>query len=57
MAKGKVRFYCVKGKHTVETKEWKTTKMKNGRKAYTARCPDHDIKLFRIAGHELDSKI
>lgn len=57
MSKKQVKFRCLKGKHTVKTSDWKIKKFKNGRKAYTARCPTHGTKLFRFAGSELDSTI
>jgi len=55
--KKEVEFYCVKGKHRVKTREWKIITMKNKRKAYKARCPKHDIKMFRIKGKEVDREI
>lgn len=57
MPKQDIKFYCVKGKHSVKTKEYKIETMKNKRKAYVGKCPDHGTKLYRIAGKELDQEI
>ena len=57
MSKKTVKFYCIKGKHNVNSSDWSMTTFKNKRKAYKAKCPTHGTNLFRIAGKEVDGSI
>jgi hypothetical protein len=42
--------YCMKCKHKREMVNAKPVKMKNGRKAYSGKCPKDGTKMFRIGG-------
>lgn len=48
--KNKMKFYCVVGRHSIKTSEYSRVKLKNGRKAIKARCPDHGNVMYRITG-------
>lgn len=45
-----VKAYCVKCKKSVEMKEPKKVKLKNGKPATKGTCPKCSTKVFRIGG-------
>jgi len=50
-----IRFYCLSGKHIVVLSDPQIVTLKKGRsgvrmKAYTAFCPDHKKRMYRIIG-------
>jgi NAD-dependent SIR2 family protein deacetylase len=45
-----VKAYCVKCKKSVEMKDAKKVKLKNGKPATKGTCPKCGTKVFRIGG-------
>jgi len=50
-----VTFYCLSGRHKVTLSDPQIVTLKRGRsgirmKAYTAFCPDHKKRMYRIIG-------
>jgi NAD-dependent SIR2 family protein deacetylase len=45
-----VKAYCVKCKKSVEMKDPKKVKLKNGKPATKGSCPKCGTKVFRIGG-------
>ncbi|HIH02260.1 TPA: hypothetical protein HA259_09415 [Thermoplasmata archaeon] len=45
-----VKAYCVKCKKSVEMKDAKKVKLKNGKPATKGSCPKCGTKVFRIGG-------
>lgn len=50
--KYQVKFQCFKGKHVVRSREWKIVTLRNKRKAYKAKCPKHNVDMFKFKGKE-----
>ena len=50
-----IQMYCVKGRHKVAVADPQIVTLKRGRskvpmRAYSARCPVHQTKMFRFIG-------